>query len=188
MLTSAYLSAAVDLAALHAGGRRFEPCRAHRADQAKHPEPASRRATANTDVVRIADPTLVDNATASTQLNNVHMGAARNTDLQRWRIDRDQTTDAVRFVNVATGGCLSVFNRFGNIDGNIVLQEYCVPNWSWQRWRVVESGVNGTVRLVNVGTGRCLTVDPNSTGQNPYLLVFTCGTQRRQDFRLVGAP
>jgi len=145
-------------------------------------------APANTDVVRIADPTLVNNATASTQLNNVHLEAARSTDLQRWRIDRDQTTGAARFVNVATVGCLSVFNRFGDIDGNIVLQELCVPNWSWQRWQVVENGVNGTVRLVNVGTGRCLTVDPNSTGQNPYLLVYTCGTQPRQDFRLISSP
>lgn len=145
-------------------------------------------ATANTDVVRIADPPLVNNATASTQLNNVHMEAARSTDLQRWRVDRHQTIDAVRLVNVATGGCLSVFNRFGDIDGNIVLQEYCVPNWSWQLWQVVEAGGNGTVRLVNVGTGRCLTVDPFSTSQRPYLLVFTCGTQPRQDFRLVSAP
>lgn len=142
-------------------------------------------ATANTDVVRIADPALVNNATASTRLNNVHMEAVRNTDLQRWRIDRGQAIDAVRFINVATGGCLSVFNHFGDIEGNIVLQEYCVPNWSWQRWQVVEGGVNGTVRLRNVGTDKCVTVDPNSTGQNPYLLVFTCGTQPRQDFRLV---
>jgi len=145
-------------------------------------------ATANTGVVRIADPTLVNNVTASTRLNNVHMEPARTTDLQRWRIDRAQTTDTVRFVNAATGGCLSVFNRFGDIEGNIALQEYCVPNWTWQRWQVVEAGGNGTVRLVNVGTNKCLTVDPNSTGQNPYLLVFTCGTQPRQHFRLVSSP
>ncbi len=142
-------------------------------------------AAANTEVVRIADPTLVNNVTASTTLNNVHLEAARSTDLQRWRMDHDQS-GAARFVNVATGGCLSVFNRFGDFDGNIALQEYCVPNWSWQRWQVVANGPN--VRLVNVGTGRCLTVDPNSTGQNPYLLVYTCGTQPRQDFRLAGAP
>lgn len=145
-------------------------------------------AAANPDVVRIADPTLVGNATASTQLNNVHLEPARSTDLQRWRIDGDQSVGAVRFVNNATGGCLSVFNRFGDFDGNLVLQEYCVPNWTWQQWQVVESGGNGTVQLANVGTGRCLTVDPNSTAQNPYLLVFTCGTQPRQDFRLVSSP
>ena len=147
---------------------------------------AASPAAANTDVVRIADPTLVNNATASTQLNNVHMEAARSTDLQRWRIDGDQSVGAVRLVNIATGGCLSIFNRFGDFDGNLVLQEYCVPDWTWQQWQVVDGG--GTVQLVSVGTGRCLTVDPNSTSQNPYLLVFTCGTQPRQDFRLVSSP
>lgn len=142
-------------------------------------------ATANTGVVRIADPTLVQNATAMTQLNNVRMESARSTNLQRWQVD-EQASGAVRFVNVATGGCLSVFNRFGDIEGNLVLQEYCVANWTWQQWQVVENGA--TVRLVNVGTGKCVTVDPNSTGQQPYLLVYSCGTQPRQDFRLVGSP
>ena len=142
-------------------------------------------ATATSGVVRIADPILAANVPASTQLNNVHLEAAHSTVLQRWSVDGQ--TGAGRFINVATGGCLSVFNRFGDFDGNIVLQEYCVPGWTWQQWQV-QPGVNGTVRLVNVGTGRCLTVDPNSTSQNPYQLVFTCGTQQGQDFRLVSSP
>jgi hypothetical protein len=144
-------------------------------------------AVANADVVRIAEPRLVDNATASTRLNNVHMEAARNTDLQRWRIDREQTIDAVRFVNVATGGCLSVYTDWGPIEGALVLQELCI-NDRLQRWQVVEDAVNRTVRIVNVGTSRCLTIEPFSTGQHPYLRVYTCGMQPRQDFRLVSSP
>lgn len=144
-------------------------------------------ATANADVVRIADPALVDNATASTRLNNVSMQAARYTDLQRWRIDSEQTIDAVRFVNVATGGCLSVFTDWAPIEGAPVIQELCV-NDRIQLWRIVEHAVNRTVRIVNVSSGRCLTIEPFSTGQYPYLRQYTCGVQPSQDFHLVASP
>jgi hypothetical protein len=144
-------------------------------------------AAANADVVRIAEPRLADNATAATRPNNVHMEAARNTDLQRWRVDREQTIDAVRFVNVATGGCLSVYIDWTPLEGAPVIQELCV-NDRLQLWQVVQGAVNGTVRIVNVGTGRCLTIEPFSTGQHPYLRVYTCGSQPSQDFRLVSSP
>jgi len=61
-------------------------------------------------------------------------------------------------------------------------------NTDLQRWWIDRGQRTGAARLVNVGTGRCLTVDPNSTSQNPYLLVYTCGTQPRQHFRLVNSP
>jgi hypothetical protein len=147
---------------------------------------AASPATANTEVVRIADPTLVDNVSASTQYNNVYLEPARSTDLQRWRIDRAHVVGAVRVINVATGGCLTVFNRFGPIEGIIATQEHCISGWTWQQWRLVDS-VNGTVRLYSVGTDMCLTVGPTASGQSRYMLMYNCGTQPRQDFRLVAA-
>jgi Cytolethal distending toxin A/C domain len=140
-------------------------------------------AMANSEVVRIADPTLANNVTAITQLNNVFLQPARSTDMQRWRIDRS-LTGVVRIINVATGGCLSVFNRLGPMDGMVALQEYCIDGWILQQWQVI-NGVDGTVRLRNVGFERCLTVDINSPSHGPYVAVYTCGTHLRQDFRLV---
>jgi hypothetical protein len=58
-----------------------------------------------------------------------------------------------------------------------------VPGWTWQQWRVVQAGAN--VRLVNVGTNKCVTVDPYATTKPFYLLVFTCGTEPRQDWRIL---
>jgi len=144
-------------------------------------------ATAGSEVVRIADPSLVDNATASRLVNSVTMQTARITDLQRWRVDTDQTIDAVRFINVATGGCLSVSSTGANPEGAPVIQEGCADN-RVQLWQVIEDQPDRSVRIVNVSSGRCLTIESFSTGQYALLRQNTCGTQPYQAFYLVASP